>query len=50
LPTLRFLEAMCQRFRLDLTPYPTITRIFARCMGLEAFSAAHPDRQPDREA
>ena len=39
-----------ERYRLDLTPYPTITRIFARCMGLEAFAAAHPDRQPDREA
>jgi maleylpyruvate isomerase len=39
-----------ERYRLDLTPYPTITRIFANCMGLEAFAAAHPDRQPDREA
>ena len=39
-----------ERYRLDLTPYPTITRIFARCVRLEAFAAAHPDRQPDREA
>jgi maleylacetoacetate isomerase len=39
-----------ERYRLDLTPYPTITRIFGCCMGLEAFAAAHPDRQPDREA
>jgi maleylacetoacetate isomerase len=38
-----------ERYRLDLAPYPTISRIFARCMQLEAFAAAHPDRQPDRE-
>jgi maleylacetoacetate isomerase len=38
-----------ERYRLDLTPYPTITRIFASCMKLEAFAAAHPERQPDRE-
>ncbi|MBV8888830.1 MAG: maleylacetoacetate isomerase [Alphaproteobacteria bacterium] len=39
-----------ERYRLDLSSYPTITRIFDTCMGLEAFAAAHPDRQPDREA
>jgi maleylacetoacetate isomerase len=39
-----------ERYRLDLTPYPTITRIFESCMRLEPFAAAHPDRQPDREA
>jgi len=39
-----------ERYRLDLTPYPTITRIFQRCMALEPFLAAHPDNQPDREA
>ena len=38
-----------ERYRLDLAPYPTIARIFARCMQLDAFAAAHPDRQPDRE-
>jgi maleylacetoacetate isomerase len=39
-----------ERYRLDLSPYPTITRIFATCMTLDAFAAAHPDRQPDHEA
>jgi maleylacetoacetate isomerase len=38
-----------ERYRLDLEPYPTITRIFDRCMKLDAFAAAHPSRQPDRE-
>lgn len=35
---------------LDLTPYPTILRIYETCLTLDAFAAAHPDRQPDREA
>ena len=39
-----------ERYRLDLAPYPTIARIHQSCMALEAFAAAHPDRQPDREA
>ena len=39
-----------ERYRLDLAPYPTIARIFETCMDLDAFAAAHPDRQPDREA
>ena len=38
-----------ERYRLDLSPYPTITRIFETCMTLDAFAAAHPERQPDRE-
>jgi maleylacetoacetate isomerase len=38
-----------ERYRLDLAPYPTIARIYRRCMQLEAFAAAHPDRQADRE-
>jgi len=38
-----------ERYKLDLAPYPTIKRIFDRCMKLDAFAAAHPDRQPDRE-
>jgi maleylacetoacetate isomerase len=38
-----------ERYRLDLAPYPTIARIFENCMKLDAFAAAHPDRQPDRE-
>ena len=39
-----------ERYRLDLAPYPTIARIFATCMKLDAFAAAHPERQPDRDA
>ena len=38
-----------ERYRLDLTPYPTIARIYANCMQLDAFSRAHPDSQPDRD-
>jgi maleylacetoacetate isomerase len=34
---------------LDLTPYPTIVRIYETCLNIDAFAAAHPDRQPDRE-
>jgi maleylacetoacetate isomerase len=37
-----------ERYRLDLAPYPTITRIFDTCMQLDAFAAAHPQQQPDR--
>jgi maleylpyruvate isomerase len=36
-----------RRFGVDLTPYPTLTRIEAACDKLPAFQAAHPDRQPD---
>jgi len=39
-----------ERYRLDLSPYPTIVRIFGSCMELDPFAAAHPNRQPDREA
>jgi maleylacetoacetate isomerase len=39
-----------ERYKLDLGPYPTINRIFENCMKLDAFAAAHPNRQPDREA
>ncbi|HWD57345.1 MAG TPA: maleylacetoacetate isomerase [Stellaceae bacterium] len=38
-----------ERYRLDLSPYPTIARIYRNCMQLDAFTAAHPDNQPDRE-
>jgi maleylacetoacetate isomerase len=38
-----------ERYRLDLEPYPNIARIYANCMQLAPFSAAHPDNQPDRE-
>ena len=36
-------------FKLDLTPYPTIRRIFDACMALDAFADAHPTKQPDAE-
>ena len=35
--------------RLDLAPYPTIVRIYETCLDIDAFAAAHPGRQPDRE-
>jgi maleylacetoacetate isomerase len=38
-----------ERYRLDLSPYPTISRIYANCMQLDAFAAAHPNNQPDRD-
>lgn len=38
-----------QRFKMDLTPYPTIVSIDRHCRTLEAFAAAHPSRQPDAE-
>ena len=38
-----------ERYKLDLAPYPTIARIYRGCMQLDAFAAAHPDRQADRE-
>jgi maleylacetoacetate isomerase/maleylpyruvate isomerase len=34
-------------YGFDAAPYPTVRRIFDRCMELEAFSATHPLRQPD---
>lgn len=38
-----------RRYDLDLSPYPTLTRIFAACMALPAFDRAQPDKQPDAE-
>ena len=38
-----------ERYQLDLRPYPTVARIHAECMRLEAFAAAHPGNQPDRD-
>lgn len=37
------------RFKVDLTPYPTIRRIAEACDKLPEFAAARPDRQPDAE-
>jgi maleylacetoacetate isomerase len=36
-------------YRFDLTPYPTLSRIHANCMALDAFRRAHPGAQPDAE-
>ncbi|KAL7991442.1 hypothetical protein Chor_015698 [Crotalus horridus] len=35
-----------ERFKMDLTPYPTISRI-NRILELEAFQSSHPSRQPN---
>lgn len=36
-----------RRFALDLSSYPTLTVIEARCLALPAFIAALPENQPD---
>ena len=41
--------ANARRFKIDLTPYPTLTRIEASCNALDAFARAAPARQPDAE-
>ena len=41
--------ANARRFNVDLTPYPTLTRIEAECNALSAFADAAPARQPDAE-
>jgi maleylacetoacetate isomerase len=38
-----------KRYALDLTPYPTLMRIFETCMALPAFDRAQPSKQPDAE-
>jgi maleylacetoacetate isomerase len=38
-----------ERYQHDLSPYPTLARIYANCMKLDAFAAAHPNSQPDRD-
>jgi maleylpyruvate isomerase len=38
------------RYPLDFTPYPTIMRIYQNCKEVDAFAAAYPERQPDRDA
>ncbi len=37
------------RFKVDMTRYPTIQRIYDFCMKLPAFDAAQPSKQPDAE-
>lgn len=36
-----------QRFDCDLSPYPTIGRIYDSCMALDAFDKAQPSNQPE---
>ncbi|HJV87655.1 MAG TPA: maleylacetoacetate isomerase [Noviherbaspirillum sp.] len=38
-----------QRFDVDMSAYPTVMAIHARCGELAAFAAAHPAQQPDAE-
>jgi maleylpyruvate isomerase len=38
-----------QRFGVDMTPYPVISRINAACLGVPAFMNAAPQNQPDAE-
>ena len=42
--------ANARRVAMDLSPYPTLTRIETACRALPAFAAAEPSRQPDAEA
>ncbi|XP_077319736.1 maleylacetoacetate isomerase isoform X1 [Lithobates pipiens] len=39
--------ANADRFKVDMAPYPTISRINQSLMELEAFQVSHPSRQPD---
>ncbi len=41
--------ANARRFKIDLTPYPTLVRIEAACNKLSAFALAAPAKQPDAE-
>jgi maleylacetoacetate isomerase len=41
--------ANARRFNIDMSPYPTLTRIESACNAIEAFAAAAPARQPDAE-
>jgi maleylacetoacetate isomerase len=38
-----------KNFGLDLTPYPTIRRIYDACLAMPAFEAAMPGNQPDKD-
>lgn len=37
----------CQRFKTDMSKYPTVMKVFANCQKLDAFAKAHPFRQVD---
>jgi maleylacetoacetate isomerase/maleylpyruvate isomerase len=36
-----------ERFKTDLTPFPALRAVAARCAEHPAFAAAHPNQQPD---
>lgn len=38
-----------RRFGVDLSPFPTLTRVEQSCEALDAFARARPERQPDAE-
>ena len=38
-----------KRYDSDLTPYPTVMRVFEACMKLDAFDRAQPSKQADAE-
>jgi len=38
-----------RRFGVDMSPYPTIARIYDACAALPAFAKAAPENQPDAE-
>jgi maleylpyruvate isomerase len=35
------------RYKIDMTPYPTLRRINEACLALPAFDKARPEKQPD---
>jgi maleylpyruvate isomerase len=39
-----------RRFGVDLSPFPTLTRVEQACEALDAFARARPERQPDAES
>ncbi|KAM4661869.1 maleylacetoacetate isomerase isoform 3-T3 [Discoglossus pictus] len=39
--------ANAERYKVDLTPFPTIAKINQSLLQLEAFQVSHPSRQPD---
>jgi maleylpyruvate isomerase len=41
--------ANARRTKIDLTPFPTLTRIEGACTALPAFAEAAPEKQPDAE-
>ena len=38
-----------RRFGVDMSPYPKLSAVEGNLLGLPAFAAAHPDKQPDAD-